>query len=340
MKRIVIVRTDRLGDVVLSTPAIKALRAHLPGSFIAAMVSPYAREIVEGNPYLDEVIVFDKDRFKGVAGSFRFASILGKKSFDTAVVLYPTVRVHIILWLAGIKTRVGFDKKCGFLLTRRLRHTKQLGEKHEIDYNLEVLKALGIETRDRELFVPVKSQDRLKVEGILRKNGFGKDEDFVVIHPGASCPSKRWPAVRFAAVAAGIVNKLHKKVVVVAGVNEKELGRQVSEKAATGVLDLSGDLSVGELAALLEKARLLISNDSGPAHIACALKVPVVAIFGRKQPGLHFKRWGPAGKNDVILHKDMGCVECLAHNCKSAFKCLTAIEPEEVIEAAAKLLGG
>ncbi|MCM8782766.1 MAG: glycosyltransferase family 9 protein, partial [Candidatus Omnitrophica bacterium] len=195
---------------------------------------------------------------------------------------------------------------------------------------------IGIKSQDRELLVPVKTQDRLKVENILKENGFGDNEDFVVIHPAASCPSKRWPSQRFALVADEIVNKLHKKIVIVASVNGKGCGQDI-KSAEKVVLDLSGNLSIGELAALLQKAKLLISNDSGPVHIAVALKVPVVAI-GRKQPGLSFKRWGPIGKNDIILHKDVGCLECLAHNCKVGFKCLMAIEPGEVIEAARKLL--
>lgn len=338
MKRILIVRTDRIGDVALSTPAVKAVRKAYPDSFIAMMVAPHAREIVEGNPYLNEVIVFDKKKFKGLFGSIRFSVRLRKENFDTAVVLHPTKRVHIILWLAGIEKRVGFDKKCGFLLTEKIPHTKQFGQKHEIEYNLDVLKLIGIDTIDMELFVPVKVENRLKIENILKENDFGDNEEFVVIHPGASCPSKRWPAKRFARVADEIINKFHKKVIMIAGANDKDFGEKTREAMEEEALDLSGDLSVGELAALLEKARLLISNDSGPVHIAVALGVPVVAIFGRNQPGLSFKRWGPVGKDDIIIHRDVGCIECLAHNCKLGFKCLMAIESDEVIEAAGKLL--
>lgn len=338
MKRILIVRTDRIGDVVLSTPVIKAVRASYPGGFLAMMVSPQALEIVDSNPYLNEVISFDKNKIKGLFRSIGFAQRLRNGHFDMAIVLHPTVRVHIMLWLAGIKTRVGLDRKWGFLLTKRIAHKKQCGEKHEIDYTLDVARAAGIDTETKELFVPVKKENRTKVENILKENGFGQAEDFVVIHPAASCPSKRWPAERFAIVANAIADTFHKRVIIVAGLNDKTIGQQVREASGSDVLDLSGDLSIGELAALLEKARLLISNDSGPVHIAVALGIPVVAIFGRSQPGLSFKRWGPIGENDAVLYKDMGCLECLAHECRLEFKCLTAIEPDEVIEAAGKLL--
>jgi heptosyltransferase II len=339
IKRILIVRTDRIGDVVLSTPVIKAVRDANPGAFVAMMVSLYAREIVEGNPHLNEVIVFDKKRFKGVLGAFRFSALLKARKFDTALILHPAKRIHIILWLARIKKRIGLDKKWGFLLTDRLPHTKQFGQKHEIEYNLDILRMAGIESGDRQLLVPVKAENSYRIKELLKKNGFGDREDFVVIHPGASCPSKRWPSERFAIVADEIISRFHKKVVIVAGINDERFGQDVNDAMENEALDLSGDLSVGELIALLEKARFLVSNDSGPVHIAVALGVPVVAIFGRSQPGLSFKRWGPVGKDDIILHKDVGCAECLAHNCKIGFKCLMAIEPREVIEAAGRLLG-
>jgi len=338
MRRILIVRTDRIGDVVLSTPVIKAVRDAYPDGFIGMMVSSCARDIVDGNPYLDEVIVFDKKRFGGIFGAFRFSAILRNKNFDTALILHPVKRVHIILWLAGIKKRVGLDKKWAFLLTDKLPHTKQLGQKHEIDYNLEIAAAIGADTGQKNMLVPVKPNNRLRVENILKENGLNDKGGFVVMHPGASCPSKRWPAKRFAAAADTITERFNKKVIVVAGANDKRFAREMSDAMENEALDLSGDLSVGELSALLEKAGLLISNDSGPVHMAVALGVPVVAIFGRSEPGLSPRRWGPAGKDDIILHKDLGCSPCLAHECKEGFKCLTAIEPEEVVEAAGKLL--
>ncbi|MBI4335285.1 MAG: glycosyltransferase family 9 protein [Candidatus Omnitrophica bacterium] len=338
MKRILIVRTDRIGDVVLSTPVIKALKKAYPLAFIAMMVAPRARDIVKGNPYLDEVLVFDKVRYGGFFGTLRFAATLKKRHFDTALVLHPTQRVHAILWLAGIQRRIGLDKKWGFLLTEKLPHTKQFGQRHEVDYNLDMLRSLGVETNDRELLVPINDEDKSRVMSILKRNGIGEDDDFVVIHPAASCASKRWPCERFAAVGDRIAGRFHKKIIIVAGATDRDFGGRTAEAMDEEALDLSGDLSIGELAALLERASLLVSNDSGPVHIAVALGIPVVAIFGRNQPGLSSKRWGPIGRHDIILHKDAGCVECLAHNCKIGFRCLLAIEPEEVVEAAEKLL--
>jgi len=340
MKRILIVRTDRLGDVVLSTPVIKAVRDACPGSFIAMMVTPYTREIVDGNPYLDETVIFDKERYRGVAGTLACARMLARQRFDTAIVLHPVIRIHLILFLAGIRRRIGYDRKWGFLLTQRLPHTKQAGARHEIEYNLDILAGAGIPAAGRKLFIPVRENDRCSVAAVLADNGVKDGERVVVLHPGASCRSKRWPAQRFAEVADRLAEQGIPKVVIAASAQDKACGELIAHEARSGVTDLSGDLSVGELAALLERASLLISNDSGPVHMAAAVGVPVIALFGRNQPGLSARRWGPVGKDDIVLQKDVGCVECRAHDCTRGYACLLAITVDEVVAAAKNILKG
>ncbi|MBI4974600.1 MAG: glycosyltransferase family 9 protein, partial [Candidatus Omnitrophica bacterium] len=134
-KKILIIRLDRIGDVLLSTPVIKAVREAKPASHIAFMVQPYCREVVEGNPYLNEVIIYDKEEAeKGILGNLTFILNLHRHRFDLAIILHPTNRTHIITFLAGIPERVGYDKKMGWLLTKRIPHAKQFGLKHEIDY--------------------------------------------------------------------------------------------------------------------------------------------------------------------------------------------------------------
>ncbi len=144
-KKILIMRLDRLGDVVLSTPVITNLRAAFPQAYIAFMCRPPAKDAVEGNPELDEVIVYDKDGIhKNFFKTCRFASALTAKSFDWALVLHPTNRAHIIAFLAGIPVRVGWDRKMSFLLTKKIAHVKHEGAKHEVEYNLDLLRAMGV----------------------------------------------------------------------------------------------------------------------------------------------------------------------------------------------------
>jgi len=338
-KRILVIRTDRIGDVLLSTPAIKALRKHFPQSYIAAVVRPYARDIVLGSPYLDEVIIYDKyGAQKNFFSSVKFAWALRKKRFDLALILHPTNRAHLVTFLAGIKKRVGFDRKMAFLLTDKIEHQKQQGRKHELEYTLDIIRFLGIEPGNKDLFMPIRKRSEAHIEEFLSKQGAKNTDRFVALHPGASCPSKLWPKERFAQVADKLSEEFGVKMVIVSGPNDLEISRGLLSLLDCPNIDASGQTTISELASLLRRCCLFISNDSGPVHIASALEVPVVAIFGRAQPGLSPRRWGPTGKNDIILHKDVGCKECLAHNCQKQFACLKAISVDEVLSAARKLL--
>jgi len=338
-KRILIVRTDRIGDVLLSTPVIKALRKKNPDSYIAMMVSPGTKDIVEGNPYLDEVIIYDKDaKHKGWLKTLKFAKNLKKKGFDIAIILHPTNRVHLVTYLAGIPRRLGYDRKLGFLLTDKIPHAKQLGLKHESEYNFDLLKFIGIEAHDSDLFMPIKDESELSVKKMFEGSGIKKNDRMLAIHPCASCPSKIWPAERFAQAADILAQKYGLKIVVIAGPKDIARAQDVIKNMRSTVVDLSGKISVSQLASVLKSCVLFISNDSGPVHMASALGIPVISIFGRSQPGLSPKRWGPTGKKSKVLHKQVGCIECLAHNCQKEFACLKAITVQEVVSTAESLL--
>ncbi|MDD5439371.1 MAG: lipopolysaccharide heptosyltransferase II [Candidatus Omnitrophica bacterium] len=336
--RILIARTDRIGDVMLSTPVITAVRAHYPDSYIAFCAGPAAGPLLETNPSLDEVIVFDKrGRHRGAAGMMMFVRELRRRKFDLAIVLHPTERIHLACFLAGIRKRCGYRLKWPFLLTHTIPHTKHQGLRHEVEYNLDLVRSLGLQPGDKRLFVRVSKTAAEVAQAFFSEHGIPEGGTVVCIHAGASCPSKRWPASSFAAV----IDRLSKKgvhVVLVGGQDDRRYSDLVVKQAAVTIADLTGRTSTGELAAVLSKSNLLISNDSGPVHVAVALEVPVVAIFGRSDPGLSPVRWGPRGLRDVVLHKNVGCVTCLAHRCDKGFKCLTAITVDEVVSAAERLL--
>ncbi|MEK6727627.1 MAG: lipopolysaccharide heptosyltransferase II [Candidatus Omnitrophota bacterium] len=338
--RILIVRTDKIGDVLLSTPVIKALRDNYPHAYIAMMVSPCSKDIVYGNPYLDEVIIYDKEgKHKGWRRSSKFAHNLKKKRFDLAIILHPTNRVHLITYFAGIPRRVGYDRKLGILLTDRIKHTKQLGEKHELEYNLDLVRYLGMGLREKNLFMPIKEESEKYVDDLFLSQGINKTDKLLAIHPGASCPSKIWPNERFAEVADKLMQQYGFKILVVAGPKDITLARNVIKNMRQDAVNLAGKISLSQLASVIKRCRLFISNDSGPVHIASAVGTPVISIFGRDQKGLNPQRWGPLGLKDKILHKQVGCVECLAHNCEKEFACLKAISVDTVLQAADSILG-
>ena len=337
--RILLTRTDRIGDVVLSTPAIKAVRDKYLDAHIAFMVRPYAKDIVDGNPNLDEVIIYDKyGKHKSLLRTIIFAFKLRKKKFDLALMLHPTNRVHLIAYLAGIPQRIGYDRKLSCLLTKRIPHTKQEGKKHELEYTLDILRSIGIVAKDKELFVPVHENDIEKIEKLLSEHHVDKNAALIAINPGASCPSKRWKEENFASLSDSLAGKYKAEILIVSDQASMESAKKVASFMKCEPINLAGRTTIGELAALLSKCKLFISNDSGPVHIACAVETPVVSIFGRKDPGLSPRRWGPTGVKTAVFHKDVGCKECLAHNCNIGFKCLEAVTPEEVLAKAEKLL--
>ncbi len=330
-----IVRTDRMGDVILSTPVIRALRKTFPQAYLGMMIRPEHRELAEGNPDLNAVILYDKrGREKGILGSLRFARKLKQHRFETAIILHSTNRVIFVTWLAGIRRRVGYARRLPWLLTRRLPYIKREGDRHEVEYNLELLRLIGLESPQEPIFVPVSPLAQERIRDFLETHRVMRDRPLVVIHPGASCPSKRWPPDRFAAVADRLTERHNAQAVVITGSEEKGLGESVLRQMRHPAVPALGSLSVGELAALFRKSRCLISNDSGPVHLACAAGAPVVAIFGRWGGGLSPVRWGPTDSRSVVLHHDVGCRPCLAHRCPIGFVCLKAVSVEEVVAAA------
>jgi lipopolysaccharide heptosyltransferase II len=341
VKRIFIVRTDRIGDVVLSTPTITATRSAFPDAYIAMMVSPLTKEIVAHNPYLNEVIVYDKKiKHRGIFQTLHFAKWLKTKRFDLALILHSTKRVNIICFLAGIPRRVGYARaKTDFLLTHKLEYKKRFGEKHEAEYSLDALRSIGIDAKMSPLIMPIEEEDEKNIEVLLQENGLRQGDKIIVLHPGASSVSKLWPQENFARAGDILTEKFGVRIILISGPDQIKIGEGVKELMEHKPVSLCGKISLGEVGALFKRASLFISNDSGPVHIACAVGTPVISIFSRNEKGLSPVRWGPLGTRSAVMHKDIGCIKCLAHNCKKGFLCLKSITVEEVIKKAEELIG-
>ena len=338
-ERILIVRTDRIGDVVLSTPVIASLRKAYPQSYLAFMCRPYTQALVKGNPYLDEVIVYDKyGKEKGFWATFRFARSLKAKKFDLALILHPTNRAHLVTFLAGIPKRVGWDRKLGFLLTRRIPHTKQEGLKHELAYTLDMLRSLAIEPQEEQPSLPEDKASDEQVVRLLKEEGVDLENDRLVgLGLGASCPSKIWRPEYFARLSRSL-NEKGARIVVVAEEKERFLTERFQKEFGRDFVDLTGRLTLAQIFALFRRLSLFIGNDSGLIHICWAVKTPVISLFGRKNPGLSPQRWKPLGKDSFFFHGDIDCLTCSAHHCRKEHRCLDAIKPAEVLDKALEIL--
>jgi heptosyltransferase II len=333
VKRILIIRTDRIGDVVLSTPVIKVLRSVLPKAHIAFMTGKNTQDILKFNPDLDEVIVYDKlHAHRSWWNTLCFALRLRQKSFDWAIILHSTNRVIWIATLAGITHRVGYARRLGCFLTESLPYIKAEGQKHEVEYNFDLLKKIGVMEDATKLVWNVSSTEEEQIEKRLEGWGIEKQDQIIAVHPDASSPSKRWSVTKFIKLCNQLTEDSDKKVVLVAGSEGVHLTRQIVDQTKKGVLDLGGLLNLRELAALFKRCEWVISNDSGPVHISTAVGTPVVSIFGRKKKGLGPERWRPLGARDRVLQKDPGCEPCIPEPCPIQLECLESLSVQEVLE--------
>ena len=301
-KNILIVRTDRIGDVVLTTPAIQALREAYPAAKISILVNPVTKDLVTGNSYLDEVFIDDREREHKGKGFLKLVSTLRKKKFDLAIIFHTKRRANLLCFLAGIPRRVGYkNNKLGFLLTHPIEDKRHLGEKHEAQYCLDVLRHLGVETNHFEISIPIQRKAEQWLKEFEQNNQIKASDQMIAVHAGASDPSKRWPEARFAEMIDILMKCYPVKVVLIGGADIKEISEKILSLVSRPILDLTGKTSVGELAALLKRCALLISNDSGPVHVAAGVGTPVVSIFTRNHLGINPERWRPLGEKCRVV---------------------------------------
>jgi heptosyltransferase II len=334
-KNILIVRTDRIGDVVLTTPVIRALRKHFPSARITMLVAQATRDLVEGNPSLSEVLVDDRAGLhRGPRGFLKLVSTVRNKAFDCAIIFHTKRRTNLLCFLAGIPDRVGYaNNKFGFLLTRPLTDTRHLGEKHESEYCLDVLRAMGIGGEGApEFYLPLQKSAEEWVEQFLRIQKIER-RDLIAIHPGASCPTKQWTSKRFAELMAELRQRYGSQFVLIGADNIKPVCAEIAAKVPFPVIDLAGKTSVGQTVSLLKRCRLLISNDSGPVHLADALGTPVISIFTRDQPGINPERWQPLGARSRTVVTPFRGQMSFAHKHQVSQEYLELIPAKAVLEA-------
>lgn len=312
-RNILVVRTDRMGDVVLTTPALKALREAHPQARISILVSAYTKAIVEGNPCVDEVLVDDRKRtHRGWIGFWRLVFDIRRRKFDAAVLYHTKRRTNWLCFFAGIPYRLGYkNDKCGFLLTDAVLDERHYGRKHEAQYCLDLVRYLeGVpsdvlikspEELAADLYVSAQPRAEAWAEETLKDMKVPGKRRLIAIHPGASDPSKRWPEHCFAELIGQLVVKYESRIVLIGAGDITSLARTIASLVQDSVFDLTGKTDVSQLASLLKRCDLLISNDSGPVHLAVGVGTPVVSIFTRNQPGINPARWKPLGKGSKVV---------------------------------------
>ena len=300
--RVLFIRTDRLGETLLNLPAVAALKHGLPDSSLTFLANPALVELLEGWPMLDEVIGYAPEpRRPWWVSAFALAGQLRPRRFDIAIVSNPKKELHLATWLAGIPTRIGYNRKWAWTLTHRRSDDKAVGAHHEVEYNVALGRSLGIAVPSiPSVEFPVRKAADQYLDTVLRAKP-QEGQSLVAVHPWTSNPKKQWPIDRFQRLIDSLAGELDCLVAVI-GAPEERGGLHGSLRVdRSHVLDLVGQLSLSQVAALCRRARVLVSSDSGPVHVAALMGTPTVVLFGTTDPATGPRRWGPWGNGHAVL---------------------------------------
>ena len=292
--RILFIRTDRIGDFLLNLPAIHALKETYPDSKISVLIHPEVQELVNNHPDIDEFISFTS--WKNL-----FFALL-KKKYDMAIISNPHKYFHLLTFLARIPQRIGYRRKWGFLLTHSIEDKKAQSLKHEVEYNLDLVSQAKAHTSSPTYHIPLSQEEETTTVLWLQRQGLDLKKPIIVINPYTTASFKQWPPHHFIELIKKF-SPLPVQLVLIGGNKESFLIKQeiLPHLKDQPIFDFSGLLSLKQLAVLLKKATLLISNDSGPIHIAAAFNTKTLVLFGNKNTGSNPKRWGPWKSPEAII---------------------------------------
>jgi heptosyltransferase-2 len=317
IERLLIRGTNWIGDVVMTLPAVAAIRLTWPDARLFVLAKPWVADLYRLSSDVDEVILFEEPGcHAGIGGKWRLAAKLRQYRFDCAILLQNAIEAAIIARLAGIPFRVGYNTDGrGFLLTHSVRQTSAIRGVHQIDYYLEMVRALGCFPTRRSVHLRPARDDNGISEKFFNEWKIQPGHPLIGLAPGAAYgPAKKWFPERFAAVVDRLIDDTGAQAILFGSDSDRESTAEVR----------------------ISRCDLFISNDTGLMHIAGALGIPMVAIFGSTNP----KTTSPMGESSIVIHRDVPCSPCLKPICPTDFRCMDLIGVDEVYNAARGLMKG
>jgi heptosyltransferase II len=332
--KLVVRMPNWIGDAVMALPVLESLAASGPGIEVWAAGEPWVGDLFA--PELGVRGVLSIPRARGLKEFKAAAAALKVHCFDAGLLLTNSFGSALLFRLAGIPERWGYARDArGPLLTRRVRMKEAIEPRHQRDYYLDLLAGLGFAASVTGSGLKVTPEEKAAAERMLDKAGRDRSRPLVILNPGAAYgPAKRWPADRFASLGRLLQTRAGADILIVGSAGEKEIAGAVAAGMERPALNLAGRTSLRELVALISLGRLFVTNDTGPMHVADALGIPILAIFGPTDP----VATGPGRARSAILKKDVPCWPCLYRKCPYDHRCMTGIGPEEAFEAGRRLL--
>lgn len=337
--RILVRAPNWIGDAVMCEPALRGLRALFPKAEITLLAKPAIAELFIAYPGIDRRLVFD-DRgiHAGLSGKWTLAGLLRRQQFDLAVLLQNAFEAALITWLAGIRRRYGYvtDGRA-FLLTDPVARPDRATLVHQVHYYWDLLMPLGVTGSPSVPSLAVSENETRAMDERLEELGIGRDDLIVGVNPGSTYGSaKRWLPERYAEAALRVCRQIEQQqkravsVVILGAKGEEALGYSVADRLTVRSAVLSGRTTIRELMAATKRCAILLTNDTGPMHLAAAFAVPVVAVFGPTD----WKTTAPYGWEASIVRQPVDCAPCLLRECPIDHRCMTGVTVDMVTQAA------
>lgn len=345
MKHVLVINLGGIGDILLSIPALKALRKRFPDAEISMLVALRASDILKRLSYINNIFIFEV----GYGGNIPLGKIfknlkilfaLRKKRFDLLINMRSLIskngsrNIKLLLAIINSKSTAGRNTNDRGDFFNIKVDESEIGKKHELEYNMDLIKALGGDTDDKNIDIALDDQSVRAVNKTLENNNVSGRDILIGIHPGGR-PSRRWPLDNFLKLINNVSRKNSYKFVITAGKDEIFLADYLVDKSQAQVINLAGRLNIEELFALIKRCDCFVSNDTGPMHIAAVLKTPLIALFG---PG-DIAHYDPRKVDEeaIVFYKQADCAPCSKVDCKS-IKCLDAITENDVTQALISIL--
>jgi lipopolysaccharide heptosyltransferase II len=329
-ERILIFNVNWVGDVLFSTATIRNIKYNYPDSFIACVIPSRCYPVLEGNPYIDQIIIFDEGKeHQSFVSKLKFIFLLRSMKFDMVFLLHRSLTRALITWLAGIPVRIGYySQKRSLFLTKNIMPAPQ-DTVHRIDYYLNLIERSGLKVKDRytQFFLPAYSHE--VIDGFLRKNSVTENDFVAGINPGGNWGPKRWRKEHYALLADALAREFGAKVIITGSHDDVSLAHEIQALMKTSAIFACGALDLKEFGALCKRFDVFISADTGPLHIANAVGTKkIIGLFGPTHPLIT----GPFPReNVIIIQKKTGCqIPCYCVDCGNN-RCMDAIKPEDVL---------
>ena len=343
---ILIIKLSAIGDVVHTLPSLDALRATYPDSRITWLIEEDAEQIIRNHPCLDNIIVskrktWMKSIFKPSTCLRTFGEIvsfikgLRRKEYDLVIDFQGLFKSGILTLLSGGKRRLGYDKtrELSYLFLNE-RVSPYNPDLHAVERYLNLIKCLGAEANSPRFLIPFNERDVEYVKGVLRDNEIDETKRIIAVNPGSGWETKLWDWEKFSSLCDKINDELYAKIVFTGGNNDLEMIEAIFSRMRSPALNAAGKMNLKQLACLLSLADMMITTDTGPMHVASAMKTPVVAIFGPTAPW----RTGPYGNGHTVIRSSVACSPCFKKKCDTK-KCMTEITVDDVFSLVAEKLG-